>query len=353
MRAASLFEGKIQVREVADPTPGPGQILVRTCACAICASDLHFMDHPEAILENDTGMQRYDPNADIVMGHEYVAEIVDYGPDTARKWKTGTRVSSVPVLLGKDGPKIIGYNPETPGGFGEYFLMSEAITQVVPTDLPSELMCIADAMAVGWYYVRKANVQANEIPLVIGCGAIGLSAIAALKRRGIGPILAADFVESRRQTALTMGAAVVIDPADISPFRQCKEVAYGDPDKARELWSDMGARGCVVFECVGVPGVLDSVIKGCERETRIFSAGGSPQGDHLHTMVAKNKGLNIQFGGGPTMPDWNEAFQEVANGRLDVSPMLGRVIGLDEMPAAIEEARDARGPARIVVDPRR
>jgi threonine dehydrogenase-like Zn-dependent dehydrogenase len=353
MRAAVLREGRFEVREIPDPTPGPGEILVRTCACAICASDLHFMDHPEAILENDTGMQRYAPDEDIVMGHEYVAEIVDYGPNTERKWKPGTRVSSVPVLIRQGGPKIIGYNPETPGGFGEYFLMSEAITQVVPTDLPSELMCIADAMAVGWYYVRRANVQPNETPLVIGCGAIGLSAIAALKRRGIGPILAADFVESRRETALAMGADIVIDPAEISPFRKWKEIAYGDPDKAREVWGAVTARGCVVFECVGVPGVLDSIIKNCERETRIFSAGGAPQGDHIHTMVAKNKGLNIQFGGGPSGPDWNEAFQEVANGRLDVTPMLGRVVGLIEMPQAINDARDANGPARIVLDPRK
>jgi threonine dehydrogenase-like Zn-dependent dehydrogenase len=353
MRAASLREGRIEVREVPDPKPGSGQILVRTCACGICASDLHFMDHPEAILENDTGMQRYDAHADIIMGHEYVAEIVDYGPDTERKWKAGTRVSSTPVLLGKDGPKIIGYSPETPGGFGEYFLMTEAITQVVPTDLPSELMCIADAMAVGWYYVRRANVQPDEIPLVIGCGAIGLSAIAALKRRGIGPILATDFVESRRQTALAMGADVVIDPAEISPYGKWKEVAQAGPDKARELLSGMTARGCVIFECVGIPGVLDSIITSCERGTRIFSAGGAPQGDHIHTMVAKNKGLNIQFGGGPMMPDWNEAFQEVAHGRLDVTPMLGRIVGLDEMPQAINEARDARGPARIVLMPSR
>lgn len=351
MRAASLFEGCIQVRDVPDPTPGPGQILVRTRACALCASDLHFMDHPESIKENDTGMQRYAEGEDIVMGHEYVAEIVDYGPGTERKWKTGTRVSSCPVLITPTGPKIIGYSPEVPGGFGEYFLMTEAITQVVPTDLPSELMCIADAMAVGWYYVRRANVQANEIPLVIGCGAIGLSVIAALKLRGIGPILAADFVESRRQTALEMGADVVIDPAEISPFRKWKEVAFGDPDKGRDLFGGMTQKGTVVFECVGVPGVLDSIIKSCERETRIFSAGGPPQGDHIHTMVAKNKGLNIQFGGGPAMPDWNEAFQHVANGKLDVRPMMGRVVSLDDMPQAIREVRNANGPARIVLDP--
>jgi threonine dehydrogenase-like Zn-dependent dehydrogenase len=351
MRAASLREGRFEVREVADPTPGPGEILVKTCACGICASDIHFMDHPEGDAEDDSGMSRYDPHADIVMGHEYVAEIVDYGPNTERKWKKGTRVSSLPVLIRKDGPKIIGYSPEVPGGFGEYFLMTEAITQVVNSDLPSEQMALADAMSVGWYYVRQANVQANEIPLVIGCGAIGLSVIAALKLRGVGPILAADFVASRRETARTMGADIVIDPAEISPYRKWREVAHGDPDKARQLMGAMTGPQCVVFECVGIPGVLDSIVKGCERGTRILSAGGAPQGDHIHTMTAKRKGLNMQFGGGPSMTDWNDAFEAVASGRLDVTPMMGRVVGLDEMPQAINDARDARGPARIVLVP--
>ena len=110
--------------------------------------------------------------------------------------------------------------------------------------------------------------------------------------------------------------------------------------------------GCVVFECVGVPGVLNSIVRGCERSTRIYSAGGPPEGDHLETMVAKRKGLNIQFGGGPSMTHWNEAFQEVCSGRLDVAPMFGRTLGLDEVPAALDEARDANGPARLIVVPR-
>ena len=106
-----------------------------------------------------------------------------------------------------------------------------------------------------------------------------------------------------------------------------------------------------MFECVGVPGVLDSIIKGCERGTRIFSVGGPPEGDHLHTMIAKRKGLNIQFGGGPSMAHWDEAFEAVCSGRLDVTPMLGRTVGLDEVPAALDAARDANGPARIIVVP--
>jgi threonine dehydrogenase-like Zn-dependent dehydrogenase len=351
MRAAVLRGGKIEVRETVDPTPGAGQILVRTKACGICASDLHFMDHPEADADDDSGLSNYDPDADIVMGHEYCAEVVDYGPDTERKWAKGTRVSSIPVLIQPDGVRVIGYSPDVPGGFGEYFLMTEAVTRVIDSPLPDEILALADAISVGWHYVNAARVQPNEIPLVIGCGAIGLSAVASLRRLGIGPIVAADFVESRRLTAKAMGADIVIDPAQVSPFKAWRELAYGSPDYIQPLFGAADTRKCVVFECVGIPGVLNNIVRSCERGTRIFSAGGPPEGEHLHTMTAKRKGLNVQFGGGPSMPDWNQALEEVASGRIDVTPMTGRVVGLDEMPEAIDAARDANGPARIVVQP--
>ena len=335
MRAAVLRRGSVEARIIDDPVPGPGQLLVRSLACGICASDLHFMDHPEAGAYDDSGMSTYDQDADIVMGHEYCAEVVDYGPGTERRIPVGTRVSSLPVLTTAGGRKIIGQNPESPGGFGEYFLLTEAITRVVTSNLPDEIVCIADAISVGWSAASRAALTAREVPLVIGCGAIGLSAIATLRWLGVGPIVAADFVASRRETALAMGADVVIDPAGISPYQAWREAA--------------GGRGCVVFEFVGISGVLDSILKGCERGTRIYSVGGPPEGDLLHTMIAKRKGLNIQFGGGPSMAHWDEAFEAVCSGGLDVGPMLGRTVGLDEVPAALDAARDAAGPTRIVV----
>ena len=353
MRAAVLRGGKIEVRETADPVPGEGQILVRSLACGICASDLHFMDNPDADADDDTGLSRYDADADVVMGHEYCAEVVDYGPNTERRFAIGSRVSSIPALIRADGVRVIGQANDAPGGFGEYFLLTEAITQQVPGDLPDELVSIADAISVGWSYVNRALVTPKEVPLVIGCGAIGLSAIASLKSLGVGPIVAVDFVASRRATALEMGADVVIDPAEVSPYAGWREVAYGSPDPVKDIMGLLDLKGCVVFECVGVPGVLDTIVKGCERGTRIFSAGGPPEGDHLHTMIAKRKGLNLQFGGGPSTTHWNEAFEEVCSGRLDVTPMFGHVVGLDGVPQALDDARDANGPARIIVVPGR
>ncbi|MCK9903420.1 alcohol dehydrogenase [Parafrankia colletiae] len=351
MRAAVLQGGTVETRVIGDPVPERGQLLVRSLACGICASDIHFMDHLEAGMDDESGMSTYDRDAEIVMGHEYCAEVVDYGPGTERRIPVGTRVSSLPVLATATGRRIIGQNPESPGGFGEYFLLDESLTRVAVSELPSEIVCIADAISVGWSAASRAQVTAKEVPLVIGCGAIALSAIAQLRRLGVGPIMAVDFVASRRETALAMGADVVIDPAEISPYQAWRDVAYGPPEPMKEMLTAAGLPGCVVFECVGIPGVLDSIIRGCERGTRIFSVGGPPEGEHLHTLTAKRKGLNIQFGGGPLMHHWDEAFEAVCSGSLDVTPMLGRTVGLDGVADALAASRDANGPVRIVVVP--
>lgn len=351
MRAAVLRRGRVETREVPDPVPGPGQVLVRSLATAICASDLHYMDHPEAGADDDSGWSTYDQDVDIVMGHEYCAEVVDYGPGSERPLAAGMRVSSRPVMFAGGGMKIIGQNPETPGGFGEFFLLDEALLKPVRSDLPSETVCVSDAVAVGWSAAKRAQVGPKDVPLVIGCGAIALSVIATLKRLGAGPVLAADFVPSRRALALAMGADVVIDPQEVSPFQVWRDVTADSHGATKNMMAAAGSSACVVIECVGVPGVLESIIRGCERGTRIMSLGGAPEGDHLSTLTAKRKGLNIQFGGGPLPEHWNEAFEAVCSGSLDVSPLLGRTVGLEEVPEALDAAREANGPARIVVVP--
>ncbi|MET8651345.1 zinc-binding dehydrogenase [Nocardia aurea] len=349
MRAAVLRGGQVRTRVIDDPVPGPGQVLVRSLACGICASDLHFMDHPEAGAYDDSGMSTYAQDVDIVMGHEYCAEVVDYGPGTDRRIAVGSRVSSLPILRTSHGRRIIGQNPDSPGGFGELLLLDEALMRPVLSDLPSEIVCVADAISVGWSAAARAELTSREVPLIIGCGAIGLSVIAHLALLGVAPIVAVDFVAARRETARAMGAHILVDPAEVTPFQAWNDVAASSDSVAGLI--AVGGPGCVVFECVGAPGVLDGIIGGCPRGTRIYSMGGPPGGEHLNTLTAKRKGLNIQFGGGPLPAHWDDAFEAVCSGRLDVTPMLGRTVGLDEVPTALNDARDANGPARIVVVP--
>lgn len=351
MRAFSLRNGELAVREVATPTPGSGQILVKTLACAICASDHHYNDHPEVSRDDKAGMRVDAPDCDVVMGHEYCAEIVEYGPDTERRMPVGTRVTGIPVLMTPRGQaRIVGYAPDAPGGFGEYFLMNEFLARQVPESIPAEIIAVNDAMAVGWYYSRigtENSLKKQSVPLVLGLGAIGLSVVAGLKRRGAGPIIAADFSGSRREIAVQLGADVAVDSAVDSPYDVWRQHAWGSPEPIYDYMIASAMKKQVVYECTGKDGLLTEVVDNCEFGARVLCAGG-PAEDVIPSTVAHIKGLNFQYGGGPAMADWYGCLDLIVRGKLDPTPIVGETVTLDELPDAFERARSAQSAVRIV-----
>ncbi|OBI72947.1 zinc-binding dehydrogenase [Mycobacterium asiaticum] len=345
MRAVILRDDKLQVGETPDPEPGPGELLLRTLSTAICASDVHFMDHPELAVDDPTGRSLYDPNRDIVLGHEFVGEVVAFGPGCSGQFSVGSRVTAMPVRLvdgGAGGMRIIGQHPEAQGSFAELLVVSEVAAKAVTGDVSSDAISLTDAFAVGEFYVRSARLAPGEVPIVIGAGAIGLSAVAALASRGIEPIVVADFKTERRALARDFfGAHIEVDPVEssaIDAFRQVR-VQRGLPGPA------------VVFECVGAAGLIQELVESAEFGTRIYCAGGWYSGDTLDITTATRQGVTIQFGGGPHPQDWYGTLEAIASGRLDPLPSVGKTITLDEVPDALELARRSDGPPRIIVHP--
>ena len=213
MKAAYMLDKQIHVGALDDPTPGPGEVLVRTCSCGVCASDLHLLHSGKLISEwsrEFDGPFKMDLTKPIVLGHEYVGEIIDYGVGAQRTLKKGTLVTSTPVRLLSDGVVGVGLANEAPGGFGEYMVLPEALLQPIPDTLGVDIGAMAEPVSVGVYYVKAARVTADDTPLVIGCGAIGLAMILALKLTSARPIIAADYNAHRRDLALAMGADIVI-----------------------------------------------------------------------------------------------------------------------------------------------
>jgi threonine dehydrogenase-like Zn-dependent dehydrogenase len=303
------------------------------------------MDNPEVGIDDPTGRSLYDADRDIVMGHEFVGEVIGHGPGCSDAFPIGSRVTSMPIRLvdgGAGGLRIIGQHPDAQGSFGELLVVSEAAAKVVHSDVSSDAIAVVDCFAVGEFYVRAANVQPGEVPIVIGAGAVGLSAVAALSSRGIEPIIVSDFQAERRELARTgFGAHVLVDPAEQSVF-----------DVFRQVRAEHKLSGsAVVFECVGAPGLIDKLVAEAEFMSRIYCAGGWYTGDTLSITEATRNGLTLQFGGGPMPQDWYGVFDSVVEGRLDPLPSVGRIITLDEVPDAIELARRAEGPPRIVVHP--
>jgi threonine dehydrogenase-like Zn-dependent dehydrogenase len=345
MRAVVLRDGRLDVREVDDPVPGPGELLLRTLSTAICASDVHFMDHPEMGIDDPTGRSLYDADRDVVLGHEFVGEVIGYGPDCTEQFPVGTRVTSIPIRAvngGADGVRIIGQHPEAQGSFGELVVVGESLAKPVDGSVSSDAAALTDAFAVGEFYVRSARMEPGEIPLVIGAGAIGLSAVAALATRGVEPIVVSDYDADRRDLALnSFGAHIAVDPAEKSPF-----------DVWRELRAERGLWGAlVIFECVGAAGLIQQIVQSADMGTRIYCAGGWYTGDSLNITDATRQGVTIQFGGGPHPQDWYGTLDAIASGRLDPLPSVGAVVGLDEVPNALDSARKSTGPARIIVHP--
>ena len=203
-------------------------VLVKSLACGICGSDLHARKHAHRMVElakHFPGRKPMDLSRDVVFGHEFCCEVLDYGPGTTGKLKPGTKVCSLPALLTAEGPQGIGYSNDNIGAYAERMLLSEALLLEVPNGLAAEHAALTEPLAVGVHAVAKANIKGGEVPLVIGCGPVGLAVIAALKIKGMHPIVAADYSPARRALAEKLGADVVVDPARSQPYATWAEHA--------------------------------------------------------------------------------------------------------------------------------
>ena len=346
------------VADVPVPTLGPGDVLVRTLACGICGSDLHALKHAEKFVETSRRAGNVfvmDLGRDVVMGHEFCAEVVEHGPDTTKALKVGTRVCSRPTLMRGTGPQSIGYSNDNPGGYGEYMRLSEALLLEVPNGLSTEHAALTEPMAVGVHAVAKARLEPDDAPLVIGCGPVGLAVIAALRLRGVRPIVAADFSKRRRELAAAVGADLVVDPAATTPWQSWREAAvYHDASRTPALppWiAGPAVRPAVVFECVGVPGVLDQVMAAAPRGTRIVVVGVCMEADTIHPMLGISKELNLQFVLGYTPDEFASTLRHIGEGAIPTAPLITDTVGIDGVPEAFVALGSPERHAKILVKP--
>lgn len=355
MRAVVRRAGKLVCDTIEERDPGPGQVRVRTLACGICGSDLHalhYLDHMVEMGRRSGGGGDMDPKKDIVFGHEFCAEVLEGGPG-ANRFKAGTRVVSMPVNLGPEGFDAVGYSNKYPGGFAERMILTEGLLLEVPNGLSTDHAALTEPMAVGVHAVASAALDKNSVALVLGCGPVGLAVIAALKMRGHGPIIAADFSPRRRAAAEAMGADVIVDPAETGPHTKWTE--FGVPSTLAGMQAAMfGGQSFgrpVVFECVGAPGVLQSVIEGCPPKAQIIVAGVCMEPDRIEPSLAINKQLDLRFVLGYQPDEFAQTLNDIAEGRINVEPLITAKVGLDGVAQAFVDLGNPETNVKILVDP--
>jgi threonine dehydrogenase-like Zn-dependent dehydrogenase len=352
-----MRDHKLVVDDVPTPEPGPGEVLVKTLACGICGSDLHTLKHAEKLVEvseKSGGVFNMDLQRDIVMGHEFCVEVVGHGPDTKQTLKAGTRACSMPVLIRPSGVETVGYSNSNPGGYGELMRLTEGLLLEVPNGLTTEYAALTEPMAVGYHAVQMARMDKDDVPLVIGCGPVGLAVIAALRMKDIRPVVAADFSARRRKLAEAMGADIIIDPKEKSPYDSWKEAAVADPKTAPQQapWAvGPPLRPAVMFECVGVPGVIDQIMMSAPQGTRIVVVGVCMESDTIQPMFGINKELNLQFVLGYSREEFSDTLYNIADGKVPVDPLITGKVGVEGVAQAFEDLGSPEEHAKILVEP--
>lgn len=336
MRASVLRDGRMVYRDdVADPVPQPGQVLVAVRACGICGSDLHFAAHGAEVLAmsnkiGGAGAMSVDLGRDVFMGHEFSAEVLEAGPDTEAP-PAGTLVTSLPILLSDNKFEPIVYSNSTIGGYAERMLLSAPLLLPVPNGLDFKHASLTEPMAVGLHAVNKSNIAPGETALVLGCGPIGIAIVAALRARGVETIVGADFSPKRRELAAAMGAHQILDAGNGSPFDSVKPA--------------------VVFEAVGIPGVIDDVLLRARPGTRLIVAGVCMEADTVHPFFAIAKELSVQFVLAYTPEEFSDSLRALAEGDIDVTPLVTGEVGLDGVGAAFDDLADPERHCKILVTP--
>src|ERR1700740_753223 len=166
-----------------------------------------------------------DPDRDVVFGHEFCCEGVEHGPGSGTRRKPGPLVCAMPVT--RAGTKVlgIGYSNDIAGGFAQYMPLAERLLLEVPSGVPATHAALTEPLAVGWHAVQQARLTPQDVALVIGCGPVGLAVIAGLRINNVHPIIAADFSSLRRALAVRMGADIVVDPSETSPYEHWHDAA--------------------------------------------------------------------------------------------------------------------------------
>ena len=344
------------VDDLDDPVPGPGQVLVETIACGICGSDLHTVDHADHMVAtaNEAGIPTFsfDPGRDLVMGHELSVRALELGPGVEGV-ELDRPMAAMPFLMVGDERHTPGYDNDHPGGYAHRLLLDPGALVPVPNGLAGPLAALTEPLAVGLHAVNQSSVDEGRAAIVIGAGPVGLAVIAALALAGAEPIIASDLSPTRRRLAATMGAHVVIDPATAGD--RARGFALAVEAWAAGTAGRSGGDGQVVppviFEAVGVPGMIDLAMTGAPPGSEVVVVGVCMEDDRFRPIMGIYKHLTVRFVLGWTPDEFRASLHNLAEGRIDAEPLVTDQVGIEAVPDAFARLARPDDQVKILVRP--
>jgi len=339
MRAAVFKEMSkpLVIETVAAPVPGPHDVILKVRNCGICGSDLH-MTEPTSAMPLPLGS---------IMGHEFAGEVIEVGRAVTRL-KTGDRVAGFPVICCGDHDPCINLNLRgnctkmlsvglgaSPGAYAEFVRIGAQSGHRLPDSVSFREGAMVEPLAVGLHAVDMAKMPRGATVLVIGAGPVGLSVMLWAHFLGARHVIVSERAEVRRKMAAKFGATDAVDPSQ-PIVAQVEKIAGQAPD--------------VIFECVGVPGLIGQTMMEAPRGCRIVVAGVCQQPDTILPLMGIVKELELQFVLGYRPADFDYVIGMIASDRVDVAHMVTDVVDLDGLPSAFEALRKPSHQCKVMLE---
>ncbi|MCC2601493.1 Zn-dependent alcohol dehydrogenase [Sphingopyxis yananensis] len=358
-KAAILFEaGKpLQIEDIIVDNPGPHEVRIRTAACGLCHSDLHFIEgtYPHAL--------------PAIPGHE-AAGIVEAVGSEVTTVKVGDAVVTclsafcghcefcvsgrMSLCLGGDTRRPAGAKPRitltdgTPvnqmlnlSAFSEVLLVHEHACVAIDPEMPLDRAAIIGcAVTTGAGTIFNAcKVTPGETVAVVGCGGVGLATINAAKIAGAGRIIAADPMPEKRELAMKLGATDVVDAFADDAAKQIVELSKGGVDHA--------------IEAVGRPASAKLAVQSLRRGGTATILGMMPLNEQvgLGAMdLLSGKKLQGAIMGGNRFPvDIPRLVDFYLRGLLDLDTIVAETIRLDQVNEGYESMKKGDAARSVIV----
>jgi len=339
MRALVLQADKrsIKVQEMPKPEVQPGTLLLKTIYCAICGTDIEYVD---GVLQDIPSFESY---AGGILGHEWVAEIAEIGQGV-QGWSVGDRATYCPVkrtcgvcyfcrrglyhlCLGgpSRGPIFGGQSFGQRGGaMAEYFVKTSNFCHEVPAGVSSEEACLAEPLATGIGSVRAAALEPGKSAVIIGAGKIGLGAMMCARAAGAAPLIVVDVVESRLEKARELGADVTLNAREADVVSEVVKLTDAGPD--------------AVLICVREGKVLNQAAQMVRHGGTIALTGFvSPMEVDPSLWVEKQLTIKAHISGPVAV-----SLNMIAHKLVDVKPLISEIMPLEDAQRGFDSIRSGQ-----------
>ncbi len=331
---AVTFQGlhtPLSLEDIPDPNPGTGELVVKVGRCGICGSDLHMTE------DAAYGCQKGD-----VLGHEFAGEVVALGKDTSGP-KVGDLVSVIPLKscgqcehCRKGEVQWCANFGLQGGGYGEYAVTHANQCVPLPADLSLADGAIIEPLAVALHGVNLSGLRTGDKVLVLGAGPIGLAVAFWARRFGAGRVAVQDISSWQEARAGEMGADVfVVDPAD----------PVGSAERA------LGGKADIVFECVGLPGLIAQAVDQVKPRGTILLLGLCTRPDTFNSFAMLGKEVRLVTSAFFTTQEYEASLAALEQGAVAPRTMVTGTITLAETPAVYEALKRRTEQCKVLIAP--